>query len=535
MLITEENLMTIIIRTFMDHLRHRDVQGRFQFERYTALQAFKFRRVQSLVLDLKYLLISKPPEWSSALRFKFLEGFYAFLELLKCMQGMDPITRQVGQHIEMEPEWEAAFTLQMKLTHIISMMQDWCSIDEHVLIEAYKKCLEVLTHCHGGFTDGEQPITLSMAGHSVDTIRYCVSQEKVSIHLPVSRLLAGLHALLSKSEVAYKCPELLPFSELSPPMLIEHPLRCLVLCAQVHAGMWRRNGFSLVNQIYYYHNVKCRREMFDKDIVMLQGYLSFYASVLGDGRVKMSCAELQREYPKILYWGKPGEPDPFKVKKMCIYFIFFVAGACKALHKRSADCWFLQEDAMNYHSAHSAVILFYNVACAFSNEETKGTVSADSQSITNKLYSPISSFTACYLSVIAVIEQDFLDIVQQNNTLIEEMLHLIIMIVAAMVLHIGSVMTPAISWFISLVEDTSKCNILGRHVTGNQLHGTRECNCFLKPLNRWGSLKRVRSHLQKKKTPMQIFPHFLSDKTVSRTLMGNLNGAQISLITGQRF
>lgn len=34
----------------------------------------------------RYLLISKPPEWSSALRFKFLEGFYAFLELLKCMQ-----------------------------------------------------------------------------------------------------------------------------------------------------------------------------------------------------------------------------------------------------------------------------------------------------------------------------------------------------------------------------------------------------------------------------------------------------------------
>ncbi|XP_061254196.1 E3 ubiquitin-protein ligase UBR2 isoform X6 [Bos javanicus] len=270
MLITEENLMTIIIKTFMDHLRHRDVQGRFQFERYTALQAFKFRRVQSLILDLKYVLISKPTEWSDGLRQKFLEGFDAFLELLKCMQGMDPITRQVGQHIEMEPEWEAAFTLQMKLTHVISMIQDWCALDEKVLIEAYKKCLAVLTQCHGGFTDGEQPVTLSICGHSVETIRYCVSKEKVSIHLPVSRLLAGLHVLLSKSEVAYKFPELLPLSELSPPMLIEHPLRCLVLCAQVHAGMWRRNGFSLVNQIYYYHNVKCRREMFDKDIVMLQ-------------------------------------------------------------------------------------------------------------------------------------------------------------------------------------------------------------------------------------------------------------------------
>uniref|UniRef100_A0A8B9JVH3 E3 ubiquitin-protein ligase n=1 Tax=Astyanax mexicanus TaxID=7994 RepID=A0A8B9JVH3_ASTMX len=266
MLITEENLMTTIIRTFVDHLRHRDLQGRFQFERYTAQQAFKFRRVQSLIGDLKYVLISCPTEWTDKLREKFLEGLDGFLELLKCMQGMDPVVRQVGQHIEMEPEWEAAFTLQMKLTHIISMMQEWCASDERVLIEAYKKCLTALTHCHSGFTDGEQPITLSMCGHSVDTIRYCVSQEKVSIHLPVSRLLAGLHVLLSKTEVAYRFPD-----ELSPPMLIEHPLRCLVLCAQVHAGMWRRNGFSLVNQvIYYYHNVKCRVEMFDKDLMMLQ-------------------------------------------------------------------------------------------------------------------------------------------------------------------------------------------------------------------------------------------------------------------------
>ncbi|XP_029413312.1 E3 ubiquitin-protein ligase UBR2-like [Nannospalax galili] len=78
--------MTIIIKTFMDHLKQQDAQGRFQFERYTALQAFKFRRVQSLILDLKYVLISKPTEWSDELRQKFLEGFDAFLELLKCMQ-----------------------------------------------------------------------------------------------------------------------------------------------------------------------------------------------------------------------------------------------------------------------------------------------------------------------------------------------------------------------------------------------------------------------------------------------------------------
>ncbi|XP_029925864.1 E3 ubiquitin-protein ligase UBR2 isoform X3 [Myripristis murdjan] len=270
MLMVEENLMTTIIRTFVDHLRHRDLQGRFQFDRYTAQQAFKFRRVQSLIGDLKYVLISRPAEWSEQLREKFLEGLDAFLELLKCMQGMDPVVRQVGQHIEMEPEWEAAFTLQMKLTHIISMIQEWCATDECVLIEAYKKCLCALGQCHSGLPDGEQPISLSLAGHSVETFRYQVSQDKVSIHLPVCRLLAGLHVLLSKTELASRFPEQLPLGELSPPLLIELPLRCLVLCAQVHAGMWRRNGFSLINQIYYYHNVKCRVEMFDKDVIMLQ-------------------------------------------------------------------------------------------------------------------------------------------------------------------------------------------------------------------------------------------------------------------------
>lgn len=64
---------------------------------------------------------------------------------------------------------------------------------ERVLIEAYKRCLSTLSHCLSSLSDGEQPISLNLAGHSVDTFRYQVSQDKVSIHLPVCRLLAGMH------------------------------------------------------------------------------------------------------------------------------------------------------------------------------------------------------------------------------------------------------------------------------------------------------------------------------------------------------
>lgn len=89
-------------------------------------------------------------------------------------------------------------------------------------------------------------------------------------------------------------------------LLAEHPLRCVVLAAQVSAEMWRRNGLSLVSQVnnclfvvaryilrtlnkifheqvYYYQDVKCRDEMYDKDVIMLQvceTQLSFFKSFI---------------------------------------------------------------------------------------------------------------------------------------------------------------------------------------------------------------------------------------------------------------
>lgn len=44
-------------------------------------------------------------------------------------QGMEEVKRQLGQHIAVEPEWEAGFTLQIQLRHILAMFQDWCSSD----------------------------------------------------------------------------------------------------------------------------------------------------------------------------------------------------------------------------------------------------------------------------------------------------------------------------------------------------------------------------------------------------------------------
>lgn len=51
--------------------------------------------------------------------------FFPLLSL--SYQGMEEVKRQFGQHIAVEPEWEAGFSLQMQLRHILAMFQDWCS------------------------------------------------------------------------------------------------------------------------------------------------------------------------------------------------------------------------------------------------------------------------------------------------------------------------------------------------------------------------------------------------------------------------
>ena len=42
--------------------------------------------------------------------------------------------------------------------------------------------------------------------------------------------------------------------------------------------MWRHNGYSLINQLYFYQNVRCRTEMYDRDVVLLQLCAAFFES-----------------------------------------------------------------------------------------------------------------------------------------------------------------------------------------------------------------------------------------------------------------
>lgn len=267
MLVTDHDLLDVILVPFLAACEEKkNANGVLSLSKADRTPSFK--RACFMLYDLKYALLCKPTsdEWSDKLRESFLRGHQSFLKLLKMMQGMDEVKRQTGMHLEYEPEWEGAFNLQMRVDDVISSFTEWCSTDRTVYIEAYKQAAQMLSQCRDTTQKSEQH---TVCGHTVKCLKYDVQSQPVSIHLPLSRYLAGLHVYMGDYNLQFGCPEL-NVQGLDPVKMIEPPLRVQVLIAQSQAGLWRRNGYALLNQIYFYHNVKCRQEMYDKDILMLQ-------------------------------------------------------------------------------------------------------------------------------------------------------------------------------------------------------------------------------------------------------------------------
>lgn len=266
-LMAHHDVLFQLLNTFLSECSHKiNKQGKLEFERNTSTMPFK--RAQHVLSDIRYLLGCVPTTWNTKLRESFCHAVSLVLKILNYMQNMDTVTRQVGQHMEYEPEWETAFNLHIKLRPLITKILLWCGSDCAVLKKVYRMTLKKIWE--NPVLDPQRPtVVRELIDYKVTCIDYDVSIEPVSIHLPLSRFLAGLHLHLDRYGLSFEHSELQTARQ-SPEQIIEPVLRALVLISQVHAGMWRRNGYSLLNQIYLYHNSKCRMEMLDKDIVILQ-------------------------------------------------------------------------------------------------------------------------------------------------------------------------------------------------------------------------------------------------------------------------
>ncbi|KAM8720480.1 hypothetical protein ACLKA7_006514 [Drosophila subpalustris] len=271
-LIAQEGILDKLLHTFYHVAIEKFIHNRrLHFSKNIASMAF-FKRANYILYDLRYLLSLKPEVLSNELRSGFLEGCKALMRVLNVMQGMESITRQMGQHMDYEPEWECAFNLHIKLASTISQVIEWAASDFKLLKKLYKMTVRSLVT--NNFIVGSEKIEpKTVAGHVANCLIYDVSLRPVSIHLPLSRFYAGIYLHLGAHDMTYDSlqaeTEALNI-KLTPREIIEPVLCTQAMIAQVAAGMWRRNGYSLLHQLYFYRNVRCRVEMLDRDIVCLQ-------------------------------------------------------------------------------------------------------------------------------------------------------------------------------------------------------------------------------------------------------------------------
>ncbi|VIO97030.1 Zinc finger in N-recognin family protein [Brugia malayi] len=280
MLIAEESVLQIVLHTLSSHCRkYLKAPNKRKFDFSSRSYPHTLRRALYMLCDLRYLLsvIPSQQDWTPQLRENFLSGCSSLIRFLSFMQGMDEVRRQTAEHQVWEQEWETAFNIQIKLQHVLALVICWCNSDEFVHSRLMSQLIDELEAVASHSPDFANKIVVEVNGMKATSIPFDLSYGSLSVHQPFWRLLAGLfiaeQTLLQKicvRDEAEKVPEGMINLKGKRALLMEMPLRIFVLCSQSQAQMWRRNGFSLVNQIHNYSAPTCRAEMFDRDILMLQ-------------------------------------------------------------------------------------------------------------------------------------------------------------------------------------------------------------------------------------------------------------------------
>ncbi|XP_059082624.1 E3 ubiquitin-protein ligase UBR2-like isoform X2 [Tigriopus californicus] len=275
-LVANDDVLAKLLTTFMSECEgRRNEFGKLDFQE--SLNNLSPRRPDHYITsDLRYLLRT-PPEvdaWTDQLRKGFLHGVTLLLDILYWMQGMDLQTRQTTHHLEYELEWRSAFSLHNTIAPLTYLVMEWASRDRVVFIKTLRMLLKKLyfdlKEADKNPATSVTYETVRVQAQEATCIAYQVSSRPISMHAPLTRLLAGLSLYMQRFNLTFDSNELNILAKPNPIQMIEPSLRTVVLVAQVHAGMWRRNGYSLTDQIRTYVYPNRRKEMLDQDIIMLQ-------------------------------------------------------------------------------------------------------------------------------------------------------------------------------------------------------------------------------------------------------------------------
>lgn len=286
-----------------------DLTSRITFE----TGATTNRRIHHFFQDLKYLLEARYAQERIRVDEEYL---LQFLDLVKLFQGIDPNTRAVGEHVQYESEaWISMILLVRDVARNIRLFAEsfaWRKTqDPASMCRALRQIAKTTTiHSLGAesqrFHESDvrrtlrfkvvQPCRFEMCteGYRASphpVVDFVIENEAMSFHHPLHWAMSWvidegksmsreqLDSLLrfDQQKLQMKDPKssYIPQIQSLEPLqyllaLFDVPLRTCAWLAQLKAGMWIRNGFTLRQQMSTFHNFIQREITSQRDIFLLQ-------------------------------------------------------------------------------------------------------------------------------------------------------------------------------------------------------------------------------------------------------------------------
>eukprot|EP00048_Salpingoeca_helianthica_P017352 m.236811 g.236811 ORF g.236811 m.236811 type:complete len:1595 (-) comp20784_c0_seq1:67-4851(-) len=241
----------------------RNPEGRYAFD--AEMEVLQTGRIAWLAHDISYILKANPPN--------LLPSLPPLLALLAPMQGCSAQVRKVsGDHVLFEDNtWLGSLTLLLNLGDIFEALPAQIAQSP----EEFNTCVGTILNvilAHDAIkvaVDAFEPDVL-LAGHPV----LARSEEfAYSFHCPLQRLLAFLFQTAHKLHHPSPLDALSSFPTAHPLLaglaVVEAPLACFVVAAQVRARQWLRNGTGMAAQMINYQSLMAPL-MYTPDIGALQ-------------------------------------------------------------------------------------------------------------------------------------------------------------------------------------------------------------------------------------------------------------------------
>ncbi|KAI5477954.1 hypothetical protein MNV49_005746 [Pseudohyphozyma bogoriensis] len=235
---------------------------------------FKQKRYFQVFSDLGHLISSSGVKRLICSSPPYINDFAAFLDLFT---SMNPNKRQLATHVEYESDtWVTAFNVTIQLGKIARVFGE--AYQEATTNELAHALRDLMARLPGPRANVH---TVIFGGAPYQLIDFVVESEPVSFHHPLAWLFAEMCKNVEKLDV--EALNSIRLSSLSDIVVgahpggqthflaaLDHPLRVIVLVAQIRAGLWVRNGFGIRAQQLHYKEYSLRENTYDQDVFFLQ-------------------------------------------------------------------------------------------------------------------------------------------------------------------------------------------------------------------------------------------------------------------------